>query len=150
RAMSCTRALARLPCVRERPKFFGRSRHPQEVRMGEVLSQIRFSVHRVITEKIVAMIDAGTGTYTAPWHGPAVGGLVFPVNASTHALYRGVNVLSLWVDAGVKGYVSGFWASYHQWQSLGAQVRKGEQGSIIVFYKRIEARPFEAEDDDRK
>jgi antirestriction protein ArdC len=29
----------------------------------------------------------------------------------------------------------------------GAQVRKGERGSLIVFYKRLEELPFEAEDD---
>lgn len=118
--------------------------------MGEVLSQTGFSVHAAITEKIVAMIEVGTGTYKAPWHAPGKGGLGFPVNAATHAPYRGVNVLSLWVDALTRGYASSFWASYRQWQSLGAQVRKGEHGCVVVFYKRIEGKPFEDEDHDRR
>lgn len=115
--------------------------------MGEVLSQAGNSVHATITDKIVAMIEIGTGTYTAPWHAPGLG---FPINAATHAPYRGVNILSLWIDALAKGYTSSFWASYRQWQSLGAQVRRGEHGCVVVFYKRIEAKPSEDEDHDRR
>lgn len=118
--------------------------------MGEVLSQNGFSVHAAITEKIVAMIEAGTETYKAPWHAPGLSGLGFPVNAATHAPYRGINVLSLWIDALARGYTSNFWASYRQWQSLGAQVRRGERGCAVVFYKRIEGKPFEDEDHDRR
>lgn len=118
--------------------------------MGEVLSQNTVSVHATITEKIVAMVEAGAGTYKAPWHAPGAGNLGIPVNAVTHAPYRGVNVLSLWVDALTRGYASGFWASYRQWQSIGAQVRKGEHGCVVVFYKRVEGKPCDEEDHDQK
>ena len=33
------------------------------------------------------------------------------------------------------GSVTSPWASYRQWQALGAQVRKGEQATTIVFWK---------------
>lgn len=103
------------------------------------------SVYATITSKIMAMIEAGAGSYKAPWHAPE-GIASLPVNATTHAEYRGVNVLSLWIDARQRGYPSSLWASYQQWRKIGAQVRKGERGSMVVFYKRVEARPFEAED----
>ena len=60
------------------------------------------------------------------------------MNAATDKPYRGVNILSLWADALFKRYVWGYWASYKQWQTLGAQVRKGERGTAIVFYKQVE------------
>jgi antirestriction protein ArdC len=60
------------------------------------------------------------------------------MNAATDKAYRGVNIVALWVDAMSKRYISGYWASYKQWQTLGAQVRKGERGSTIVFYKPLD------------
>jgi len=47
-------------------------------------------------------------------------------------------VVALWAEAALAPYGSGHWASYLQWQQLGAQVRKGEHGSTIVFYRKIE------------
>lgn len=32
---------------------------------------------------------------------------------------------------------SGEWGTYQQWQSVGAQVRKGQKGNLIVFYKPL-------------
>jgi len=66
------------------------------------------------------------------------------MNAATGKAYRGVNVLALWASAEAQDFGHGFWATYRQWQSLGAQVRKGEKASPIVFYK-----VFDKRDDDQ-
>jgi antirestriction protein ArdC len=47
------------------------------------------------------------------------------VNAATRREYRGVNVLMLWAAAEITGYQDGRWASFKQWQQIGAQVRRG-------------------------
>jgi len=94
------------------------------------------SIYRSVTDKIVEAIKAGVGEFKMPWH-LGRDGAAMPVNASTDAPYRGINVLSLWIDAIRKGYPSGLWASYRQWQLLGAQVRKGERGAVIIFYKTL-------------
>ena len=104
---------------------------------SNVLSESKSDVFTTITNKIVASIEAGAGTYTMPWHG-GICPPAFPVNAATDKSYRGVNILSLWADALLKRYVWGYWATYKQWQTLGAQVRKGERGTAIVFYKKLE------------
>jgi len=70
------------------------------------------------------------------------------MNAATYAHYRGVNVLLLWIAAMTEGYTTGDWASYKQWQDIGAQVRKGARGTMIVFYKQIEVTPLEEADPD--
>jgi len=38
---------------------------------------------------------------------------------------------------------------YKQWQKLGAQVRQGERGSVIVFYKEFERANSGGEDEER-
>ncbi|HZL20085.1 MAG TPA: zincin-like metallopeptidase domain-containing protein [Polyangia bacterium] len=102
-----------------------------------VLSKPRIDIHRAVTEKIVAAIEAGAGEFVMPWHrmGPRIGR---PMNAATGNRYRGVNVVALWAEATLVGFGSGHWASYLQWQGLGAQVRQGERSSTVVFYREIE------------
>jgi antirestriction protein ArdC len=95
-------------------------------------------LYRSITEQIAAAIAGGAGSFVMPWHTKGVPATL-PMNAATDASYRGINVLTLWMAAATRGYGSGQWASYRQWQTLGAQVRKGESGSLIVFYKPLEA-----------
>lgn len=121
-----------------------RSRHARETKMCAA----KFNVYEAVTAKIVAMIEAGESSYKTPWHVPQ--GLQMPSNAATHAEYRGVNVLSLWIDAQMKNYPTALWASYKQWQQLGAQVRKSERGAMVVFFKRIETKPGDEEDHDRR
>ena len=107
----------------------------------------RFDVHRALTARIVEAIEAGAGAFAMPWHtsGPGVGR---PTNAFSGVGYRGVNVVALWAEAMLSGYASGAWASYRQWAKLGAQVRRGEHGTTIVFYKPREQREDEVEGDD--
>jgi antirestriction protein ArdC len=93
----------------------------------------KIDVHEAITQKIIAAIEAGAGTFEMPWHRPGVA-FTIPKNASTDKAYRGSNILSLWIDADAKKFEHQVWATYKQYTELGAQVRKGEKGSLIVKY----------------
>jgi antirestriction protein ArdC len=112
------------------------------------ISESKSDVYRKVTEQIIAAIEAGAGTCKMPWHAGIVP-MTMPINAATDAPYRGINVLALWADATIKRYITGYWASYKQWQKIGAQVRQGEHGSIIVFYKEYERSNSEGEDEYR-
>jgi hypothetical protein len=109
-------------------------------------SKERTDIYTRVTNEIVAAIEAGAGSWTMPWHhdGSATSR---PINAGTGKAYRGSNILSLWIAAQAAGYSSGRWASYRQWQALGAQVRKGEQATTIVFWK-VNDRGEDADDRD--
>lgn len=111
---------------------------------GEVLS--RRDVYHAITDKIAAAIEAGAGEYRMPWHQ----GIGRPCNACTGMPYHGVNVVALWDAANARGFQSGHWATYRQWHSIGAQVRKAERGSVVVFFKSVPAVPTEGTEDDAK
>jgi antirestriction protein ArdC len=84
---------------------------------------------------VIAAIENGAGEWQMPWHRS---GVSRPLNAHTKKLYRGVNVVALWAAADAYGYGTGFWATFKQWRELGAQVRKGERASVIVFWKELE------------
>ena len=104
---------------------------------AEVPSHSRFDVYRAVTDTIVAAIEAGAGEFVMPWHGHGAA-IAKPQNAVTRMEYHGINVIALWAQAYANGYRSGYWASYRQWQTVGAQVVTGATGSTIVFFKRIE------------
>ncbi len=104
---------------------------------SEVHSQERRDLYSTITTKIVAAMEAGAGKFVMPWHRQGVD-TARPLNAITGNAYRGVNVLALWASAMGAGYDSGRWASYRQWQMVGAQVQKSERGTMIIFYKRLD------------
>ena len=90
-------------------------------------------VYSWITEQIAAQIEAGVGRFRMPWH--FEGAMDRPVNVLSRLPYRGANTLLLWTVAQDKGFVGGEWATYKQWQAKGAQVRKGEKATHIVFWK---------------
>jgi antirestriction protein ArdC len=43
------------------------------------------------------------------------------------------------------GYTKGLWGTYRQWQAEGAQVRKGERGSVVVLWKQFGANDADAQ-----
>ena len=111
----------------------------------------RFDVHQAITNQIIAAIDAGTGTLQMPWHRSGAN-IMRPVNVSSGNAYRGVNTVALWAAADAFGYEHGLWGTYRQWQDRGAQVRKGEKSSLIVFYREFDHDDADDQpaDDDRR
>ena len=94
-------------------------------------------LYQSVTDRIVSMIERGTGDWRMPWHGSTSGNISMPHNV-TGRTYRGVNVPPLWAAAEAFGYASPVWATYKQWQERGAQVRKGEKSTLVIFWKRIE------------
>lgn len=47
--------------------------------------------------------------------------------------YRGINTVLLWASTIKNGFKSHRWLTYKQAQELGANVRKGEKGTMVVF-----------------
>ena len=100
------------------------------------MKEQRFDIHQHVTNQITAAIEAGAGEFRLPWH-RAAGSIMRPVNVASKKSYQGVNVLTLWAAGDAAGYQSGAWGTYKQWGEAGAQVRKGEKASYVVFYKEI-------------
>src|SRR6266566_4568308 len=91
-------------------------------------------VYARVTAQIINAIEQGVGTWRMPWH--TSGRFAFsPINVASKKPYRGINTVCLWAAAQSKGYESGEWGTYQQWQERGAQVRKGEKATLVVFWK---------------
>lgn len=104
-------------------------------------------LHADITNQLIAAIEADPGKPSLPWRRQG-GALHIPVNALTGNAYRGINIVSLWVAAASRGYATPLWGTYRQWAEKGAQVRRGEKSSLVVFYKEYEAVPDPDDADD--
>lgn len=96
----------------------------------------KFDIHQEITDRIVAAIETA-GEFRLPWIKAKGGSFARPVNIASGKPYNGVNIVSLWVSALASDYPSNIWGTYRQWQERGAQVRKGEKSSLVVFYKEL-------------
>lgn len=89
-----------------------------------------------VTDQIVAILESGTSPWVKPWGSTAATGM--PHNHGTGKAYQGINVLILWAAAAERGFTSSAWLTYKQAQAAGGQVRKGEKGTTITFYKPIQ------------
>jgi antirestriction protein ArdC len=87
------------------------------------------TVYEVVTERILASLEAGVIPWRKEWKtaGRSSG---LPYNLKSGAAYRGVNILTLLCSP----YDSTGWCTYKQAQELGYQVRKGEKSSPVVFW----------------
>lgn len=93
----------------------------------------RQDVYSRVTATIIASLEAGVRPWQKPWNAAhAAGHITRPLRANGQP-YRGVNVLLLWGEAEAKGYTAPIWMTYKQATTLGAQVRKGEHGSLVVY-----------------
>jgi len=95
-------------------------------------------VYDLITERILTQLDNGVVPWRKPW-GLQPG--LMPMNGTTSREYKGINALML----GLSGYGDVRWMTYKQATERGAQVRKGEKSTPIIFWKQTQV-----EDDDGK
>lgn len=109
--------------------------------------QERHDVYTRVTETIIAAIEAGAFDKRMPWHHDGRSA-VSPVNIASGHAYRGINVLVLAIQAMMAGHRTGLWGTYKQWAEKGAQVRKGEKGTGIVFWKFLDAAAGDSEAED--
>ncbi|KQV17081.1 antirestriction protein [Rhizobium sp. Root1203] len=95
----------------------------------------RSDVYERVTAAIVAKLEQGTRPWMQPWG--AGQSPIRPLRYSGVA-YRGINTVLLWMTAAERGLQSVYWMTYSQAQELGAQVRKGEKSSLVVYSGAIE------------
>jgi antirestriction protein ArdC len=98
---------------------------------------MRTDVYEKITSQIVSELEKGVRPWHQPWNaGHMEGRVALPLRHNGVA-YRGVNVLALWIQAMAKGYAAPVWMTFKQALALGANVRKGEKGSLVVYADKI-------------
>ena len=86
--------------------------------------------HQVVANQIIESLKAGTAPWLKPWE-PGIGNAQVPYNPVTGKRYRGINALYLMVNQSDDNR----WLTYKQALSMDAQVRKGEKGTTIQYWK---------------
>jgi antirestriction protein ArdC len=97
-------------------------------------------LYQTVTDQVLSLMQTHGSDWVRPWTGTGI-----PVNALTGQEYQGSNILMLGIASFAKGYETGYWATYRQWQTLGAQVRRGESSTVGIFFK-----PLVREDEEGK
>lgn len=97
-----------------------------------------------LTLKIVEALKQGIIPWRKPWRS-IPDPVRLPTNFVSRRPYQGFNILTLQLAAQVHGYPAGLWASFNQWKSVGASVRRGEKATQIILFKPI--RKVETGDD---
>lgn len=87
----------------------------------------RRNAYDIVTDQIVALLDAGTCPWRKPWD-PGISG-VRPLNIRG-SVYRGSNRAIL----SSMGYDSPIWLTFKQATERGGHVRKGEHGTPVVYW----------------
>ena len=103
------------------------------------------NLYEQVTAKIVAELEAGAVPWTKPWRS-SHSGSVMPQNFVTRRPYSGINIPILWGAAIGAGYERHHWLTFKQAKALGAHVRKGEHGTIVVFTRTLSV----GDEDDRQ
>ncbi len=83
-------------------------------------------VYQIVTDRITALLEAGVVPWKKGWTTTGV-----PRNLISGKAYRGINI---WLLSSA-GFSSPYWLTYKQAQERGGNVRKGEKGSVAIFWK---------------
>jgi antirestriction protein ArdC len=88
--------------------------------------EIPMNVYEIVNERIISLLEQGTVPWRRPWSGTGL-----PRNVVSKKSYRGINHFLL----SASKYVSPLWLTMRQANELGGRVRKGEESTIVVFWK---------------
>jgi hypothetical protein len=90
-------------------------------------------VYARITAKIVAALEDGVRPWVRPWNAEHAAGRIMRPLRHNGQPYTGINILSLWASASAQGFAAPIWMTYRQAVELGANIRKGEKGSPVLY-----------------
>lgn len=99
---------------------------------------MKTDIYETVTNQIIEAIESNN---TLPWiagfEADNTASLTMPHNRVSKNNYTGVNVLLLWCAQMKNAFSCNTWLTYKQATDLGGNVRKGEKGTGIVFFKKI-------------
>lgn len=98
----------------------------------------RADLYQQVTDTIIRQLETGVVPWQRGWQGEEYELPGLPLNYSTGKQYRGINIVLLWCASMGQSYQSAEWATFRQWQEKKELIRKGEKGTMIVYYDVME------------
>lgn len=105
----------------------------------------RKDVYSRVTDRIIADLEQGVRPWMKPWNAEHAAGRITRPLRHNGQPYNGINVLMLWSAAMDRGYSAPIWMTYKQAAEMGAHVRKGEKGELVVYANKITRTETDAE-----
>ncbi len=88
-------------------------------------------IYAIVTDKIINLLESGVVPWRRPWSSTGM-----LRNLVSKKPYRGANFFLL----SASKYVSPFWLTMRQANELGGHIRKGEESTVVVFWKVDDAK----------
>ena len=107
----------------------------------------KMTADREFAEMIIQRLEAGTTPWQRGWSINEALAKPFH-NCVSGGEYHGANIFRLFFATEIKGYTDNRWMTYKQAQEKGWQVRKGEKGVHVSFYKAYKPDGTDDEDED--
>lgn len=99
--------------------------------------KMKTDIYERVTNKIIADLEQGELTWLKPWSAGNMEGKITKPLRHNGVPYSGINILMLWGASIEAGYLSPYWMTFKQAKELGAHVRKGERGNLVVYANTI-------------
>ena len=106
-------------------------------RNGNSSEAPRPDVYSRVTEQVIAHLESGVRPWIKPWRAENTDGRIVRPLRFNGLPYSGINVLMLWGSALAEGFSAPTWMTFRQAKELGANVRKGEKGSLVVYANSV-------------
>jgi len=103
--------------------------------MRKFKKKAQVDVCKHISDVTLALMEQHDTNWIKGWKDTAMGGTLR--NAITGRCYSGLNIFLLSHAIQVNGWTSGEFMGYNQAVAKGYQVKKGEKGTLITYYKQI-------------
>lgn len=105
-------------------------------------------LYQSVTDTVIKQLEEGVPPWVRPWKDERRKGVgMIPSNLLTGRLYSGGNILLLWLTAQSREYPSMQFCTYNQVNTIGAQVRKGEKATHVIFTKHVMRKDEETGDE---
>lgn len=111
---------------------------------------IRKDHYQELTDKIVALLEQGTMPWRKPWDAQKCVSANRPMNPVTGRAYRGINTVMLAMSPLSFTSADPRWCTLKQANDRGWKIRKGEKSTVIFFYKPLELRNGDKDDEGGK
>lgn len=98
---------------------------------------MKHDVYQRVTDRIVYDLEQGVRPWIKPWNAEHAAGRITRPLRHNGQPYNGINVLMLWATAVEQGFAAPIWMTFRQAKELGAHVRKGEKGALVVYANTI-------------
>lgn len=95
-------------------------------------------IYSTVTNQIIQSLEKGNLKWLCPWGVNHQAGNISRPLRHDGTPYSGINVIMLWLSSMESGFYNPLWLTYKQASEMGANVKKGAKGSLVVYANKLQ------------